>query len=396
MASIPTGKYLQALSAGVGTGQPNTKHDTALVQAALRLILDAKGKPFYAGTIDGSFGNGTTGSITRFQGEKMKGTTIPASDAGKVLAGSATETALRTELPRDIRLGALPGSKVVYRAADGIDLSNANAAVAREPNLQPGFLKSLGDLNDRFWDGDKLVLGVATKGGFRSFQTQFDLPPTTTKAGPGESNHNFGNGCDFGFIGFRFLSAGGAWQDDDFWLNALAKLGLSKPFWDRRNSYFPGLNLFPSALRGDLIHIQAFDDNHVSMRKSLADLMTRVGPNCDWDHDLHQYQANLIFADTKFPVGSSKQIWSGSAPVTAANLASALEAGRTKRNTATGSTLTADQETKYVQFAGATRPTTKAWTAREITNAQLTLMRNFLREDMRAAETGRAQWRRIE
>ncbi len=395
MASVPTGKYLQPLSGGVGTGQGNSKHDTALVQATLKLIADAKGKPFYPGTIDGAFGNGIGTAITKFQTEKMKGTTIPVPDAGKVLAGSATEQALGTELPKDVRLGALPDSKVVYRAADGVDLSNANTTLAREPNLQPGFLKSLADLNDKFWDGDRLVLGVARKGGFRSFQEQFNLPPASTKAGPGESNHNFGNGCDFGFTGFKFLSAAGTWQNDDWWLNALDKLGLSKPFWDRRNTYFPGLTLFPSALRGDLIHIQAFDDNRVNMRKSLADLMSRAGPNAYWEHD-GQYKANLVFADAKFPVGTAKQIWTGSAAVTAANLAAALEAGRAKRNDAAGSTLTPNQEAKYLQFAGAARPPGKAWTAGEITGAQLTLMRTLLREDMRAAETERARWRRIE
>jgi hypothetical protein len=399
MAAIPTGKYLQPLSGGVGTGQTNRKHDTALVEAALKLITDAKSKPYYAGSIDGSFGNAVTTAITRFQTEKMKGTTIPATDTGKVLAGSATETALKTELPKDVRLGALPDTKVVYRAADGMDLSNANTDLAKVPGLQPTFLKSLADLNDKFWDGDKLVLGVTKSGGLRTFQQQNDLDPASTKAGPGESNHNFGNGCDFGFIGFKFLTPGGAWQNDDFWLNALAKLGLSKAFWDRRNTYFPGLNLFPSALAGDLIHIQAFDDTKVIMRKSLAALMSLVGPNCFWEHSGAsgaQYQADLVFADTKFPVGTAKQIWSGSAPVSAAELAAALEAGRAKRNATGGSTLLPSQETIYVQFAGATRPTTKAWTAAQITSAQLTLMRNLLREDIRAAETGRASWRPVQ
>ena len=288
MAWVPTGKYLQPLSGGVGTGQSNTKHDTALVEAALKLITDAKSKPYYAGSIDGSFGNAVTTAITRFQSEKMKGTTIAATDTGKVLAGSATETALKTELPKDVRLGALPNTKVVYRAADGMDLSHANTDLAKVPGLQPTFLKSLADLNDKFWDGDKLLLGVTKSGGLRTFQQQNDLDPASTKAGPGESNHNFGNGCDFGFIGFKFLTPAGAWQSDDFWLNALAKLGLSKPFWDRRNTYFGGLNLFPSALAGDLIHIQAFDDTTVKMRKSLADLMNRVGPNCELFHSSNE------------------------------------------------------------------------------------------------------------
>lgn len=53
----------------VGDGGKNKVHDVALVQAMLRLIKDAAGKPFLATNYDGVYGGDTKSAITRFQVE---------------------------------------------------------------------------------------------------------------------------------------------------------------------------------------------------------------------------------------------------------------------------------------------------------------------------------------
>lgn len=48
----------------------------------------------------------------------------------------------------------------------------------------------------------QLVLTVAPSGGRRTFQNQYDIATDgsgATDAGPGESNHNFGQAVDIGF-----------------------------------------------------------------------------------------------------------------------------------------------------------------------------------------------------
>jgi hypothetical protein len=366
------------------------------VQAALKLIRDSKGKPFLAGSIDGVAGGGTNGAIYRFQTEVMKTIPMAPLNLGRVLPGSATEKALLDALPADARLAAIPDHKIVYRAATAAVLAKAEAALAQEAKFQPAFRQALSDLDKALYASDALVLTIAPKGGYRTFQEQNDLPSNVTGAGPGESNHNFGNGCDFGFFEFAYLTDQGTWLEESVWLSVkLQPLGLHKPFWKRRNDNFAGRNLYPSKLAGDFIHVQSFDDNAVSMTKSLADLMSRESPNCYWAHQ-GQYRANLIFSDTdKWPVGTAKQIWSGAATVSSAELAAALEQARTLRNAQPSGKLPEPLETTYLKFAAANRSPTKGWTAAEITAAQIKTMREFLREDMIAAEAAYLEWKAV-
>jgi hypothetical protein len=392
------GKYMQPLSAGVGLGQPNRKHDGALVQGALKLIKDAKGKPFLAGAIDGAVGGGTNAAIASFQSERMKAAPEAPANLGRVLPGSSTERALVDALPADARLAAIPDQKVVHRAGTLAVKMLANRKLAQETRFEAGFRQALRTLNDAVYDAWGLALTVAPQGGFRTFQEQYELPPSVTGAGPGESNHNYGYGCDFGFLNFAFLTDLGTWQEENVWLSVqLDKLGLAQPFWDVRNGFFGPLKLFPSKLPGDIVHVQAYDDNHVSMTKSLADLLTRCSPNnCLWSFQGH-YNASLIFSDTaKWPVGTAKQIWAGSAPVAAASLAAALEDARTLRNAQpSGKLPDAALETAYARFAGVNRPAAKAWTAGEITAAQIKIMQGYLQEDLQAAQTNYLKWRPV-
>ena len=58
---------MPTLTASVGAGQENTRHDTALVQAMLKLIMSSAGRPYLAGSIDGVYGTQTQTAIDAFQ-----------------------------------------------------------------------------------------------------------------------------------------------------------------------------------------------------------------------------------------------------------------------------------------------------------------------------------------
>ncbi len=76
------------------------------------------------------------------------------------------------------------------------------------------------------------------KAGYRTFQEQFYLPTNPTKAGPGESFHNYGLSADLGVID---------WVDNqgknhaDFWLGSMDRMpgykGFSAKTWSKRNAF---------------------------------------------------------------------------------------------------------------------------------------------------------------
>jgi len=385
--------YLHPLTAAVGQSELNRKHDVALVQAALKLIKDKHGKPYLHGTIDGVASGGTFGAIGRFQ----------ADNGGDVIAGtlaprSSTFDALKANLPAGTRLATIPDHKIVYRAATDNDLAEAQLQVAFETKFNPAFREALRQLNAAFYAADRLVLAIAPKGGYRTFQEQYveSNDPHRSKAGPGESNHNWGNGCDFGFYQFAFLSEHGVWHNESPWLsnrlmpkNAPGTLGL--PFWKRRNSFFANRGLYPSKLKGDFVHVQAFNDDIISMPSSLADLMSREADNCYWSAQGQHYRATLVFQDEQqYRVGTARQIWNLEAPIAHADLAAVLEAGRQLRNDVG---FESDLETCYASFAGPHRDSAKPWKAADITHKHVQTMRRLLRDDFEAAEAARQKWR---
>jgi hypothetical protein len=120
--------------------------------------------------------------------------------------------------------------------------------------------------------------------------------------------------------------------------------------------------LNPSALKGDLIHVQKHSDAKVSMRRSLADLMQRTG-KMTWKHAGAQYQTDFGLGGGLFPVGTAAQIWNKNAQVTKVELAKALS----------------DAQNKHVLPAA-------------ITSEQLKNMKLDLRGEMETAETNAFKW----
>jgi hypothetical protein len=162
---------------------------------------------------------------------------------------------------------------------------------------------------------------VTDSGWRRSFAEQAALNPKSTKAGPGESNHNFGRAVDLGFSDLRWVQGNGTIRTDNDWLMGLAAVSAVKAnaFWDARDAIAlkPPIGLF--RLQFERIHLQSFDDATVSMTKSLAALLTAVG-TMKWER---RYKCDLGGGGALFSVGDAKQIWAGNATVSKAEIAAA-------------------------------------------------------------------------
>jgi hypothetical protein len=158
---------------------------------------------------------------------------------------------------------------------------------------------------------------------------------------------------DIGFKGFKWMRSDGQQKVDDWWLNQLDNVSHAKAqeLWQARNDIaFQEMNMHPSALKGDLIHVQKFSDANISMRRSLADLMDRVG-KMHWKHANSQYQTDLGLGGDFSPVGTATQIWAKNAQLSNAELAKALSKAQNKQVKA--SDITADQlENLKLQLRG--------------------------------------------
>ena len=93
--------------------------------------------------------------------------------------------------------------------------------------FQPLFGTNVAAVINRIFDSYGIATGVCANGDRRTFQTQYQLLTSgrnVTHAGPGESNHNFGQAVDLGFEGLRWLRADGTPVDNETsWLHALIR-----------------------------------------------------------------------------------------------------------------------------------------------------------------------------
>lgn len=333
----------------VGEAGTNKVHDIALVQAMLRVVKNSKGQPYIA-SYDGIYGGQTRAAIINFQKDQKVGEAKPGAGQDKlglVTAGGPTIKKLNALLPavyKDIRI--IEDTKTVYWPGVAAEAQKHQNAINTDPQLETAFRAKVAQLVQVMHTRHKIVLSLTATGGLRTFQKQYELvtqPNPPTQAGPGESNHNFGMAVDIGFKGFKWMRSDGQEKVDDWWLNQLASVSSAKAqeLWQARNKIaFQELNMHPSALKGDLIHIQKFSDNNVSMRHSLADLIDHTG-KMHWTHTNGQYQTDFGLGGDVFPVGTATQIWAKNAQVSKDELAKALSKAQKKQVKATD--ITADQ-----------------------------------------------------
>jgi peptidoglycan hydrolase-like protein with peptidoglycan-binding domain len=385
---------MQNLTASVGEGGVNARHDAALVQAYLVLAnRPARVDPVqtrYLAVIDGDCGERTRRAIRQFQndrvfGDPVSGTSrsVQGATPGLVLPGDLTWRTLTEAVPaacRDLRV--LPGSKTVYIAGAGAE-RDASTGRATRLTFAATFRSSLITLINRMYDNHRLVVSVCREGDRRTFQTQYELLTSgrnVTGAGPGESNHNFGQAADLGFEGLRWLRANGTTvENETSWLHQLdpsqTAQGESLFFWNvlRTTGIAAGLHRGPLA---DRPHLQAWSDAGVDMASRLADLLTRTG-RMRWRGRAQRYQCDLGCGGEFFDVGSAAQIWSRQAAITEATLTRA-RAQAARPAVAAGPALARPGRTE--------RP--PAVTPQEVRD-----MRNALRADFEAADRDWQRWR---
>ena len=319
----------------VGDGGTNNVHDVALVQAMLIVIKDAKNNP-YLPDYDGKPSPGTVNAIKAFQTDQnllakpgAKAAAGPAEKEGLVAKGSATLAKMVAALPADFKeMRIIEQASTVYFPGDENDSKAVQKEITGKPDLDLAFRTKVAKLVDVMYTNHKIVLWVTPSGWNRTFDQQQKIATGgtgATKAGPGESNHNFGRAVDIGFNKFTWLKAGGQKAVDDWWLNVLTKkekdpVGNAKAadLWKARDAIgVKGLGLFNSILPGDTDHLQSFDD-HLPNDKALADLLNRVG-NMKWEAEHktpRRYNSDLGLGATMFNVGKATEIWAGKATVT--------------------------------------------------------------------------------
>lgn len=390
----------------VGDGGANTVHDVALVQMMLHAVKDAKNTPYFGADYTGSYSNAVKDSISKFQ--KDQNLLAPSGGAGSAAAekdgliakSSQTLAKLNTMLPTKYATARIiENTKTVYLEMDAAAASASATAINAKTDLDAAFRANVANLVSQVYRDMKIALTVVVRSGWnRSFSQQAALDPATTNAGPGESNHNWGKAVDIGFNHLKWVRGDGDVFEDNWWLegkDASKKVVMSEAkanaFWAARNRVAAGLNLFPTTFAGDTIHLQAYDDARVSMANSLAALLNQVTvKNMKWlavrGHP-NQYKNDFGLGGAKFGVGTSKQIWAGTAPVTKADLAAALNAK-----------LAADKKFNVYTFFGVTPvppgpPPAPPIKEADIKGTYLAKIKSNLQADFQAAEANVAKWK---
>jgi hypothetical protein len=236
---------------------------------------------------------------------------------------------MTADLPVAYRdLTIIPDTKTVYLAASQADRDASKKQISEDPQLEAGFRQNVVDLVDAMFARHKIVLWLTPTGSRRTFAQQD--AEVKTKAGPGESNHNFGRAVDIGFKGFRWIQGDGTIKKDGDWLNALEKLEAAKAnaFWDARDAIaLREVKLYRLAF--ERVHLQAFDNDAVSSGRSLVALLNKVGAmkwGASYLKPAWRYTCDLGLGGTLHAVGTSKEIWAGKATATKTLLAQARSA----------------------------------------------------------------------
>ena len=200
----------------VGEQGTNKVHDIALVQAMLRLVKDAKNQPYLGGNYDGSYGKVTKAAIISFQNDhKLAAAKAgPGQDTlGLVSSGGPTILKLNAMLSaenKEIRI--LPDTRTVYWPGNEADAKESSKAILGNVEMEVTFRTTVAKLVDTMFQDHKIVLSLTNSGARRTFQKQYELvtqPNPPTKAGPGESNHNYGMAVDIGFKGLKWMQGNG-------------------------------------------------------------------------------------------------------------------------------------------------------------------------------------------
>jgi len=304
------------LSGSVGIGGKNNHQDILNIQVALnqRLNLIA---PMTRLKEDKSLGkhpekSKTVAAIKVFQ-KKVVG--FSNADGLIDVNGSTHKkinlTVAASQSPNSDGLLTFPGTNFTYKRtkktlAECLATLPAEMRADFKSNIST-IIKEMHKLGIAFGAGKKY------KAGYRTFQEQYNLPPAATKAGPGESFHNYGLAADLGVID---------WVDNkgkshsDFWLGTMDEMsgykGFSSKIWAKRNS-FSGSKVH--ALSWEIIHLQAVPAK-TSGRESLAKCLNEAAKQSDFSYQKGAgkskvYQCKVSKSAKWVNIGTAKELWIG-------------------------------------------------------------------------------------
>lgn len=178
------------------------------------------------------------------------------------------------------------------------------------PNLRSDFKSNIENVIKNIHEIG-FALGTLEKydAGYRTFQEQYDIDPSKTNAGPGESFHNYGLAVDLGFL--QWIDEDGEVHDEDYWLGTMDGMGeysgFSNKLWDKRDS-FKGSSLH--TISGERIHMQGIKSS-ASGRMALVKTLNKSSVN-GWKYRKNgdkEYDCNFgVDGDWK-KIGTAKQMW---------------------------------------------------------------------------------------
>ncbi len=158
-----------------------------------------------------------------------------------------------------------------------------------------------------------IALGAPNKykAGYRTFKQQFDLPANVTKAGPGESFHNYGLAVDLGIIDWVDLAGK---NHSDFWFGTMDSMkqykGFSSKIWSKRNEFI-GKDIHK--LSWEIIHLQSLPAS-TSGRSALVAYLNEAAKDSSMRYRKssgNTYECQLSKEGKWINIGSAKDLWSG-------------------------------------------------------------------------------------
>jgi hypothetical protein len=182
--------------------------------------------------------------------------------------------------------------------------------------LRPDFKTEIEKIITGMYDlGFALGISAGANAGYRTFEGQCNIAAGATRAGPGESFHNYLAAVDLGFL---------QWVDEkgkahsDYWLGAMGSIkalaGFPAKLWATRNSFSDKVY----ALDFEVIHLQsvpAATSGPAMLVKCLNSAAAAAG-DIGWMYQRKgkEYQCTLGSREPKAwtSIGSAKQMWNKS------------------------------------------------------------------------------------
>ncbi len=253
--------------------------------------------------------------------------------------------------------------------------------------LRAVFRTHVANVIDAFYTASGLVVSLTNTGARRTFAEQARLNRPQSYAGPGESNHNYGNAVDIGFDGTIWFRRDRTEVTDNHWLGTLEGYGfaVATAFWDARDAVELNAphNLF--RLRFERIHLQSNNERNTSSGRSLAAHLTTVG-HWNWRTDGYNrsardwYYACDLGGSVFVRVGTADKIWAGTSSVSAALIL------------ASGWSRPVAAPTRGARGAAIAAPAVQLPATPPIRAADIAAVRSALQADFRAADIQWARW----